>query len=72
MAFLIGKPYITFVQELDDHCLLIAYLIPVKCPKSKVLQGQKSSTVHIIIEADLFSSDFLLMSISVAPPKYPL
>ena len=30
---------------IDDHAVIIVYSIPVKCPKSKGLQGRQSSAV---------------------------
>ena len=69
MEYPIGKKRVGVPTE--DQNVIIAYSIPVKCPKSKGLQGQQSSAVESSVD-DLIGVDFLHMSISAAPPKYPL
>ena len=52
------------------NAVIVVYLILVKCPKSKGLQGQQSSAVYSSV-VDLILVDFPNMSISVVPLKYP-
>ena len=57
--------------SIDNHTVTIVYSTPVKCPKSKVLQGQQSSVVLLVCVVNLMDVDFPHMSKSVAPQKYP-
>ena len=68
MAYPIGKK--KFRVPTDYQTVIIVYSIPVKCPKSKELQGQQPSAVESSVH-DLMGVDFPHMSLSVAPPKYP-
>jgi hypothetical protein len=79
LAFDVGTTYsgISYRYEfprfrtINDHTVIKVYSIPVKCQKSKVLQGQQSSAVLLFGVVDLMGVDFPHMSRLVALPKYP-
>ena len=59
---------------INNHTVIIVYSIPVKCPKSKGLQGRQSSEIFCVIInywIDLMGVDFPHRRISAAPQKYP-
>ena len=70
MVYPIGKNLFKTRVPIDDHTVILVYLIPVKSLKLKGLQGRQSSAVFGVF-IDLMDVDFPHRRILAAHPKYP-